>query len=181
MNIFISNNHLENINIEELELRNKYNNHQKLILILRLSKNEENKILNKESDFIKIENEGINIFEGNISEAIVEDIGYDEIIVRIEALNYSSELSKLKRTRLYQDTKITYSNIIKDILRDTKVEYHISKSYSQMTNRILYQYEESDWDFLVRISSYINQVISITNEGVILFGNEALNSALEIK
>lgn len=173
--IKINNNRIEKFHLEELEIRNVYNDHKKLLLILRIEKSEESKFDLNNKLKIDILKEKNRVFSGIVNDLIIETLDEKELVVRIEALDESIYLVKNKNNRIYQDSKITFKNIIEDVLKNSNFNYHISKVFQKAVGRVLYQYEESDWDFLIRISSYINQPVIITKENVILFGYEELS------
>ena len=51
----------------------------------------------------------------------------------------------------------------------------VSKKFNVAINKVFRQLE-TDWNFLVRICSNLGEAIFVTNEGVILFGDDCISN-----
>ena len=128
----------------------------------------------------EIKNKEQNIFQGIIKEVICENLSDTRVVIRLEAIDSTYLLDEECKNRIYQDTNISYKTIVEDILKNRGINYHISKSFDKKIDKIFYQ-NETDWKFLVRISSYIGEPIFITTEGVILFGSDNIYNVESVK
>lgn len=169
---------IEFFEIEDLEIRSKFNRQDTLITILILDLNK----IKAYEDILSDSNLTLKIFRGKNTyfEGILKSIETysDEFkyYIRLEAEDNSCKLNTLEEySRIYQDNDITYSQIVEDVLKDKNLNYYISKNYERKIKGIIYQNEENDWEFLKRISSHINMPIFITKEGVLLFGYDNIN------
>ena len=184
-NIFVILNGLElkGLEILELEIRAKYNMRTNLLGIFEIESSEfkklENNLCQKNIKF-EIKNKEQNIFQGIIKEVICENLSDSRVVLRIEAIDSTYVLDEECKNRIYQDTNISYKTIVEDILKNRGINYHISKSFDKKIDKIFYQ-NETDWKFLVRISSYIGEHIFITTEGVILFGSDNIYNVESVK
>ena len=184
-NIFVILNGLElkGLEILELEIRAKYNMRTNLLGIFEIESSEFNKLENnlcQKNIKFEIKNKEQNIFQGIIKEVICENLSDSRVVLRIEAIDSTYVLDEECKNRIYQDTNISYKTIVEDILKNRGINYHISKSFDKKIDKIFYQ-NETDWKFLVRISSYIGEPIFITTEGVILFGSDNIYNVESVK
>lgn len=167
---------LKEINILELEFNSKYNNKNHLLLIFEINKEKSKKIedlLISERIELSLKGLGKNIFKGYLSDICLEELNSNKIIIRLEALDFTSLLDLEIKNRIYQDNSISYEDIIRDVLRESDLDYHISSVFKKKISGIIYQ-NETDWKFLVRLASKLNQAVFITNDGIILFGSDEI-------
>ena len=123
----------------------------------------------------KVRNKGENIFDGTLSEVISDKNIDNKVTIRVEAFDNSIFLDENKKSRIYQDKNLTYKNIIDDILKGSNISYVVSKKFNVAINKVFRQLE-TDWNFLVRICSNLGEAIFVTNEGVILFGDDCISN-----
>lgn len=78
--------------------------------------------------------------------------------LEIEAASSSSILDKQEKTRSFQDSQMSYDDLIKEVLKSYK---DISLGFTQCMNRPmsigkpLFQYKETDYEFLKRVASLL--------------------------
>lgn len=164
--------------LSELEMKSKFNEHTNLIMIFEVDSNKYKELktnfYNPKSRF-KVRNRGVNIFDGTLYEVMSDKNMDNKVIIRLEAFDNSKFLDENKKSRVYQDKNITYKNIIDDILKDSNISYVVSKKFNVAINKVFRQLE-TDWNFLVRICSNLGEAIFVTNEGVILFGDDCISN-----
>lgn len=164
--------------LSELEMKSKFNEHTNLIMIFEVDSNKYKELktnfYNPNSKF-KVRNRGVNIFDGTLNEVMSDKNMDNKVTIRLEAFDNSKFLDENKKSRVYQDKNITYKNIIDDILKDSNISYVVSKKFNVAINKVFRQLE-TDWNFLVRICSNLGEAIFVTNEGVILFGDDCISN-----
>ncbi|WP_064608553.1 hypothetical protein [Streptobacillus moniliformis] len=175
---------LQNIFVHDFKSFSKYNEHSEDIIIFSCKKKYEEELLNiLDKKEIKYDITGLETreFKGLVKEILVEDLDESTLIVRLNGIDESIKLKLNKNlVRLYQDTTLPVRKVIEDVLRDYKIEYHISKNIDMEIGRVYYQYNEDDWAFLVRILSDFDERIFINKEGIIIIGEEKLSEEEEV-
>lgn len=164
--------------LSELEMKSKFNEHTNLIMICEVNADKYKELkanfYNSKAKF-KVRNKGENIFDGTLSEVISDKNIDNKVTIRVEAFDNSIFLDENKKSRIYQDKNLTYKNIIDDILKGSNISYVVSKKFNVAINKVFRQLE-TDWNFLVRICSNLGEAIFVTNEGVILFGDDCISN-----
>ncbi|SJZ97765.1 hypothetical protein [Selenihalanaerobacter shriftii] len=103
---------------------------------------------------------------------IIQD--YDIIYKRqdyyltLEAVSYSILLKRVRPNRIYQNLGTTYKQVLDKIMQDNS-KFNIvfgdnSQAQTVLTTKnypMALQYKESEWDFLKRISSYLDQPVIV--------------------
>ncbi|WP_459480872.1 hypothetical protein [Clostridium saccharoperbutylacetonicum] len=76
--------------------------------------------------------------------------------LELEAASSSINLDITEKTRSFQDYHMSYDNLVKEILRDYKI-YGFTQCMSEPKSigKPLFQYKETDWDFLKRVASHL--------------------------
>ncbi|WP_238918007.1 hypothetical protein [Clostridium sp. YIM B02555] len=76
--------------------------------------------------------------------------------LELEAASSSINLDIAEKTRSFQDYHMSYDNLVKEILRDYKI-YGFTQCMSEPRSigKPLFQYKETDWDFLKRVASHL--------------------------
>lgn len=99
------------------------------------------------------------LFCGMVDTLSVEEDGELKKL-SIEAISFTARLDQKKRIRVFQNKNQTYADIVSFITDANKNAIHIfTESKSKSTDGMIVQYRESDWEFLIRIASYLNTVI----------------------
>lgn len=80
--------------------------------------------------------------------------------IEINAVSKSAELDIKKKSRSFQDISMTYDELIGEVLKDYKDKDFIqSVGIGESINAPIFQYEETDWEFLKRICSILDSEI----------------------
>ena len=102
------------------------------------------------------ERNSIRLFYGivqNVKTTNVNSVYYLEI----QALTSSSKLDIKKKSRSFQNVNMTYDNLIDEILKDySGFSFSQNVGKGKKIDKPLFQYKESDWEFLKRIASGLN-------------------------
>ena len=185
ISIILNNRKMENYLIREFELTEGINEHQKLKLKIEVEndkKNDLEEMIGKEETEIRIEVSeedtsigGKEIFKGIINYFEMLEYGSEGYSVFMEAFSYSIIFDRKieKKYRVFQDKNFTYANIIDEInktysKKDTQIKYF--KEADVPIGKLIIQYNETDWEFLVRIASHLKAGLLVTEQGIITFG-----------
>lgn len=176
---------LDNFVIREFVLDEKMNEHQKLEIQLEMDdeqrKNLE-RIIQKEDVEIQVELEKVGentgkrrIFNGVIDYFEILDYGsYGcRILLRAFSKSVIFDRKNEKKYRVFQDTSFKFSDIIDEINKDyieKKLEIKYSDVAKKAIGNLVVQFNETDWEFLVRIASHLKTGLFIVEQGMILFG-----------
>lgn len=180
--IYLNSEQINDVAIKELEIKSKINEHNLLLLILEISKQDFEKNLNlflQKDIKIKINEDKEMLFNGIIREIITEQNESSSYYLEILASDLSEVLSNNNFKRIYQDFNISYKDIVEDVVSKLNLKYVVSDSLNKKIDRIFFQ-KEDDWSFLTRILSNINEGIFVNNDGLIMFGLQNLDP-LELK
>jgi hypothetical protein len=92
----------------------------------------------------------------NIKTSNINGVYYLEI----EALTSSIELDIKEKSRSFQNAGITYDELIQNILKDySGYTYTLCTGKNEKIGKPLFQYKETDWNFLKRIASEMSSEI----------------------
>ncbi len=155
--------------IKNLEVYEVFNEHSKIFIKGILDNDKENiqkfqelgipdnfKIIGKkiiyEKNLIKIED--FDIFYGVITKIKIEHTG-NLYNFEIEGHSYSIMLDFNKKFRSFQDMSTTYRNLIGDIVKENKGNTIFMGDFSKTLDIPFIQYNETDWKFIKRLSSYL--------------------------
>ncbi|WAG39327.1 phage late control D family protein [Clostridium estertheticum] len=159
------------LNIENIKIENKPNEHGYLYLkcLIDDSINFQSTINASTDDKIcvyeELEDENSNNESKIIFNGIVQNIRTSNIngnyYLEIQALTSSFELDVKEKSRSFQDVNMTYDELIGIILKDYPgYSYEQCIGEGQKIGRPLFQYKETDWSFLKRISSELKSELS---------------------
>ncbi|AJH01435.1 late control protein D [Clostridium beijerinckii] len=119
---------------------------------------EEKDTKDKETVDINEVNEGnsIRLFYGIVQKVKTTNVN-SVYYLEIQALTSSSKLDIKKKSRSFQNVKMTYEDLIKEILEDySGFSFNQNVGKGKKIDKPLFQYKESDWEFLKRIASELN-------------------------
>lgn len=97
---------------------------------------------------------------------LIEKVESSGSFLTLEAKSFSILLDREKRKRSFQDVKKTYQDILDVIEKEGQYEkfnFVLSEKSNKTIDNLLIQYNETDWEFLRRISSHFNEGIVIEN------------------
>jgi len=105
-----------------------------------------------------VDNVGMDyvLFQGVVNHLevhLVQEIYYLELY----AVSYSYLLDITKKSRSFQDKKMPYANLIREVTKDyPNVAVIDIAPNGNPTNQFILQHEETDWEFLKRMASHFN-------------------------
>lgn len=154
------------MNITELTITKEANEHSHLLLRGLVPEKEVDKYIETMDEKTVIAIEGKDekgkrhiLFKGIITVATLEAY-YDERTIVIEALSSTYAMDLTKRSRSFQDIASTYEDIIKEITKVyPKSDVMDMATKGKATEKILVQYEETDWAFIKRLATHFNTVL----------------------
>ncbi|MFR3730467.1 contractile injection system protein, VgrG/Pvc8 family [Lacrimispora sp.] len=158
--------------IKTVRIIQRMNEHARLFLTAVLSNEKKDDFIEKnlcKEQVILSSNEDtqMTLFQGMILEAQTEAIG-GVYYLKIKAISnsYLTDLKKVSRS--FQDKKMTYEKLIKNIISDYPSGDILDlASKGKALEHLIVQYEETDWEFLKRLASHFHVGIlpSVTHEG----------------
>lgn len=155
--------------LQELEIEKRINNHAMVTLCGILDKDTDEKILENMSPnevvTIKassIDGEDIILFKGLIAKISLKvDCGLKSL--KLWAYSHTCLLDKEKKIRIFQDTCNSFMELAKYIGSQNQSRVICTEGKEQKTGRLIVQYQETDWEFLKRISSIIHTFVVADN------------------
>ncbi|WP_319001722.1 hypothetical protein [Clostridium estertheticum] len=159
------------LSIENIKIENKPNEHGYLYLkcLIDDSINFQSTINASTDDKIcvyeELEDENSNNESKIIFNGIVQNIRTSNIngnyYLEIQALTSSFELDVKEKSRSFQDVNMTYDELIGIIIKDYPgYSYVQCIGEGEKIGKPLFQYKETDWSFLKRISSELKSELS---------------------
>lgn len=182
--IILNKTKLENFVIQEFVLDENINEHQKLEIQLEMDdgqrKNLE-RIIEKEDVGIEIELANVDkdvkrrVFSGIVDYFEILDYGsYGcRILMRAFSKSVLFDRKNEKKYRVFQDRNLIFSDIIDEINKDyadKKLEIKYSDIAKKQIGSLIVQFDETDWEFLVRLASQLKTGMFVIEQGIILFG-----------
>ena len=182
--IILDRKNLDNFVIREFVLNENINEHQKLEVQLEMDDEQRKsleKIIEKENVEIEIELSGMNqnvkkkIFCGMVDYFEILDYGsYGcRILIRAFSKSIIFDRKNEKKYRVFQDVNLMFSDIINEINKDyteKKLEIKYSDIAKKQIGTLVVQFDETDWEFLVRLASQLKTGLFVVEQGIILFG-----------
>ncbi len=99
------------------------------------------------------------LFCGSIKSASITHVG-DLFTIMISGISNSDLLDREKKSRSFQNLYQTYNSVVQKVMSDTKdASFQWKLSNEQNINRLIVQYEESDWEFVKRIASHMHTFV----------------------
>ena len=182
--IILNKTKLENFVIQEFVLDENINEHQKLEIQFEMD-DEQRKNLER---IIEKEDVGIEIELTNADKDIKRKV-FSGIVDYFEILDYGSYGCRIlmrafsksvlfdrkneKKYRVFQDRNLMFSDIIDEINKnyaDKKLEIKYSDIAKKQIGSLIVQFDETDWEFLVRLASQLKTGMFVIEQGIILFG-----------
>lgn len=182
--IILNKTKLENFVIQEFVLDENINEHQKLEIQLEMD-DEQRKNLER---IIEKEDVGIEIELANTDKDVKRKV-FSGIVDYFEILDYGSYGCRIlmkafsksvffdrkneKKYRVFQDRNLMFSDIIDEINKDyadKKLEIKYSDITKKQIGSLIVQFDETDWEFLVRLASQLKTGMFVIEQGIILFG-----------
>lgn len=159
--------------LEQLEIVSAPGDHGKLVLCGYLEgQNGEGALYGlTEQATVSVYADEALLFSGFIVRAKLSSISGTARIA-IEAKSRSVLMDQRRRSRTFQDTSMTYGQLVKIILADYTGSDAILSIEDKPLGEIAVQYRETDWEFLKRMLSRLNAVTAcrIASETLQLYG-----------
>ena len=182
--IILDKKNLDNFVIREFVLNENINEHQKLEMQLEMDEEQRKnleRIIEKENVEIEIELSGLDqnvrrkIFCGIVDYFEILDYGSYGCRILMKAFSKSVIFDRKneKKYRVFQDTSLMFSDIINEINKDyadKKLEIKYSDIAKKQIGSLVVQFDETDWEFLVRLASQLKTGMFVIEQGIILFG-----------
>lgn len=152
------------LSLLEMEIYHIKNRHGKLRMQVIVREEDKEEILHNDwsnTTILVLKKEMVNIplFDGNIEKLIIKAEN-QFVIVEIIGIGKTAKLDKEKKKRSFQNPTVTYRQIIKEILMDYENADFIWKVGSDKAiGSPLIQYEETDWEFLIRLCSHFHSIL----------------------
>lgn len=90
------------------------------------------------------------------------------LTIAILGVSYSEQLDREKRNCSFQDVKQTYKSIMQNVCtREENVILKWGLQKESATDRLIIQYQETDWEFLKRLSSQMHIPVVVDEKDVI--------------
>jgi len=145
--------------IKNLKIETTINNHVTLNLT-GILKNEEDSDVYLTTDNKTVEvyygDENTTLFYGVVTNIEI-DVELEVYKINLEAKSMSYLMDIKLKSRSFQDINMTTHNLIKNIMKDYSGSNYILNIPDEQLKELLVQYEETDWQFLMRIASKYNQ------------------------
>lgn len=157
--------------LKEFNIENKVNSHSIMKVSAIVSEDVKDMYLHYISEqtsimayYLKEEDAAETIFSGVITKCRVKSFN-NTYLLELEAKDISIYLDIYKIRRTYQNINMTSHEIINNIMSSYNyINYHINIPNEAIGSFIL-QYDETDFEFLVRLLSRYNEMIYITPDG----------------
>ena len=101
------------------------------------------------------------IFCGKIQATAYEMQG-QLLIASIQAVSYSVDLEGVVRNRSFQNPSLTFESIVAQVMEGIGGRFLWHAPAQQRIGTPFIQYEETDWDFLKRLISHLNQPLHVS-------------------
>ena len=114
------------------------------------------------------------LFCGIIKQVFSKEEDLGGLVIEIESLSVSELLDRVKYYRAYQNKESTYLEIVEEVLKKYGMNITVLTSHKKLkttTKKLIIQYYETDWEFIVRIISHIGLRVYIAEVGVLILGH----------
>lgn len=181
---------LDNYEINSLKLSFEANTHSKLKLKFENYKNQNIYLALKNEVHPRIEikllKDGVEtiFFTGQIELFNIGNYGSEGYNIEIEALSITKELDRENKYRAYQNIDLTLLDIIQDVVSEYKQIKFIFNDIlkSIKIGKPIIQYNESDWDFIIRVASHAGiGIYPLASKGVTIGLNNGTNQEKSIE
>lgn len=181
---------IDDYEIDSLKLSFEANTHSKLKLSFENHRNQNIYSALKNEKYPKIEIKLLKdevetmFFTGQIELFNIGNYGSEGHKIEIEALSITKELDREKKFRAYQNVDLTLLDILQDIISEYKQINFIFNDVlkSIKIGKPIIQYNESDWDFLIRVASHAGVgIYPLANRGITVGLNNGANQEKAIE
>ena len=144
--------------IISLDICQKVNEHGIAKFTCTINKNKSDLILNKanKDEIVKIEANNKILFAGYINNIFVQEENSEFFSLTVELISTSCKLDQDECRGSYQDVNITYESIVNKIMSKYS-GMAICNVGSNKINTPLYQFDETDWEYAIRLASHFGE------------------------
>ena len=177
----------EILNIEDIKIECKPNQHGYLYLKCLIDDSIQAKsTINAEaSDKIFVyEGEEESVLFNGIVKSVKTNHYNGNYYLEIEGITFSSKLDIKIKSRSFQNASMTYEELLETIFKDYKrALFTLEIDKSKKIGKPIFQYKETDWEFLKRLSSELNTEIycDIIEEGNIIYFGRPEKKSYELE
>lgn len=146
----------------ELSIVKSINDHARVRVVAVVPEGEKDKYVNmtKTHTNIEIINEGDsgakNLFKGIVTDIEVKAVR-GVYYVTIEGVSTTFDLDLKIKRRSFQNKDMTYTSLIKEVIKDYfGADFIDVAANSKKIDKVIIQYDETDWQFLIRLASHFN-------------------------
>lgn len=108
---------------------------------------------------VMVRTEKATLFAGNISNIQIMKEGAC-FHISLEGISATEQLDNEKKRRTFQDVSRTYGEVMHEVLKDTTGSWAKICVDDRKMEQPVYQIEETDWEFIRRLSSYLGAPIT---------------------
>ena len=115
----------------------------------------------------------IPLFDGMIYKSKLQNYGNMGMRFSLKGKSKSIFLDREEKFRAFQDTEMTFREIVDIILKDykdKKIKIFMNEKADEKIKDLIIQYYETDWEFLSRIASHLGMGLVVTKASEITFG-----------
>jgi len=151
------------LHLEELWIEKEYNHHARIFLSGVIPDEKKDSYIDKVSskDILEVcqisDNSGNEVlFKGFITNIEIKAVrGIYYVIVEGISCTYEMDI-KLKK-RSFQNKDMQYTELIKEVIKDySGADFIDTVAKSEKLEKVVIQYDETDWEFLKRMASHFN-------------------------
>lgn len=162
--------------IKELKIENSINNHATLKMIGIIDDQFKDSYIDTTDDdtditvYYKKEDLNVNIFNGIVTKVKVDVVG-DVYTLYLEAISYTYKMDLYKIKRDFQDISMTTHQLIDEVMSSYEGAVYNINIPNEPIGKYILQYNETDYEFLKRISSFYHQplITAMDYEGMNCF------------
>lgn len=142
--------------IKSLKIDESINNHSSLSLTAVLSDKMKVEIIHDLDEVVNVyyleKEQPISLFQGRITKLNINTEG-DLYYLYLEARSYTYGMDITRKSRSFQDTKMTSHDVINSIMKEYPQNDCLIKIPNEPIGELVIQYEETDWEFIRRFVS----------------------------
>lgn len=176
--------------IKELKITMEENNHTKVELKIDIKDGHKesydlNKFLKSEvkkytgdisynNQTLELIFEEKRLFAGIIKKVFSKEEDLGGLIIEIESLSMSELMDRAKHYRAYQNKESTYLEVVDEVLKKYGMDITVLTNHKKLktvTKKLIIQYYETDWEFIVRIMSHLGLRAYVIEVGAIMLGH----------
>jgi hypothetical protein len=147
------------IQISYLKIRAEPNSHGTAELTGLLDETGVSDVMTMKMDVLKIKENDRLLFSGVIDKVTVKHI-HGVFYIMIKAFTQSVKLDIKKRRRSFQNKKSPYAKIFETVVKKGYGgDFIDSLTAGEPQGKFILQYDETDWEFLIRVSSQFGGVV----------------------